>query len=98
MLSLLKAAIEAEAATRAANAGTTTAPPVPDPEEARRRQDLVRGMRTLAAPTKEEQAATTAAGPPSATVATPILELYHLRTRLVPSDLPPDVILLIAFF
>lgn len=61
MLSLLKAAIEAEAATRAANAGTTTAPPVPDPEEARRRQDLVRGMRTLAAPTKEEQAATTAA-------------------------------------
>ena len=65
MLSLLKAAIEAEAATRAANAGTTTAPPVFDPEEARRRQDLVRGMRTLAAPTKEEQAATTAAaGPP----------------------------------
>ena len=65
MLSLLKAAIEAEAATRAANAGTTTAPPVPDPEEARRRQDLVRGMRTLAAPTKEEQAAiTAAAGPP----------------------------------
>ena len=66
MLSLLKAAIEAEAATRAANAGTTTVPPVPDPEEARRRQDLVRGMRTLAAPTKEEQAATTAAaaGPP----------------------------------
>ncbi|THY22544.1 hypothetical protein D6D01_06273 [Aureobasidium pullulans] len=64
MLSLLKAAIEAEAATCAANAGTTTAPPVPDPEEAQRRQDLVRGMRTLAAPTKEEQAATTAAGPP----------------------------------
>lgn len=64
MLSLLKAAIEAEAATRAANAGTTTAPPVPGPEEARRRQDLVRGMRTLAAPTKEEQAATTAAAGP----------------------------------